>query len=196
MGPRNFNWFVDNDFLYFNFPPLVGVLKITLLGIVLVYLISELILLKKYSIINYGRLLLVFGTATSWYMGIVLFNGDLIFTMLNVVAHGIPYMALIWVTEKNNAGKDNFKWLRFVFGKYGLVLFIAILFVLAYVEEGLWDSLIWREQKNVFGPFYFMNAISHHKALTFIVPLLSLPQVVHYVLDGFIWKLSKAENTL
>ena len=31
------------------------------------------------------------------------------------------------------------------------------------------------------------------KALAFIVPLLALPQVTHYILDGFIWKIRKDE---
>jgi hypothetical protein len=45
---------------------------------------------------NVPRNLLLAGTLVSWYVGIVLFNGDLIFTLLNVVSHGIPYLALVW----------------------------------------------------------------------------------------------------
>jgi hypothetical protein len=37
------------------------------------------------------------GTLISWYIGIVHYNNDLIFTFLNVVTHGIPYMALVWM---------------------------------------------------------------------------------------------------
>ena len=35
--------------------------------------------------------------------------------------------------------------------------------------------------------------LSVGKALSFIVPLLALPQITHYILDGFIWKIKKEE---
>ena len=40
-------------------------------------------------------------------MGIVYFKGDLTFTLLNVVSHGIPYYALVWAYG-NNQQKENY----------------------------------------------------------------------------------------
>jgi hypothetical protein len=37
----------------------------------------------------------VISTAASWSVGIVLTNGDAAFTLANVVAHGVPYFALV-----------------------------------------------------------------------------------------------------
>lgn len=194
QGPKNFNWFVENDFLYFNSPLLAEVFKVCFIVCVLLFLGTEICLFRSFRIFNIPRLVLVAGTALSWYVGIVVYNGDLTFTFLNVVAHGIPYMALIWTGEKKQAHKAQHGILSYFFTSYGVLLFAGSLFVFAYVEEGLWDSLVWREHGSVFGSFYFLSQVSHAKALCFLVPLLSLPQVVHYVLDGFIWKRNASDD--
>jgi hypothetical protein len=62
------------------------------------------------------------------------------------------------------------------------------LFFLAYLEEGLWAGFIWREHLAVFKPFSYLPPLNDGGILALIVPLLSLPQSTHYVLDGFIWK--------
>jgi hypothetical protein len=191
-GPKNFNWFVEGDFIYFDVPVLKIILEILLAFIVLAYIFSEIRLFINEKDFNTPRFLFMMGTAASWYLGIVIFNGDLSFTCLNVISHGIPYMALVWCTEKKDSDRSPF--LKLVFSQYGIILFVGILFLFAYFEEGLWDSLVWREHSEVFKPFSTFEQISSATLLSFVVPLLSLPQIVHYVLDGFIWKMQKGRN--
>ena len=59
---------------------------------------------------------------------------------------------------------------------------------MAYLEEALWDVMIWREHTQFFQWFAFLPSVSDHTLLALLVPLLALPQATHYVLDGFIWK--------
>ena len=59
--------------------------------------------------------------------------------------------------------------------------------MLALLEEGLWDIAVFRDHPAFFGVFYD-DQVAPHSALTWLVPLLSLPQLTHYVLDGIIWK--------
>lgn len=55
-------------------------------------------------------------TFTSWYFPVVYFNSDFIFTMANILAHGIRYMALVWLFEKK---RDSlWTWLEFFFYFY------------------------------------------------------------------------------
>ncbi|GAA4335443.1 hypothetical protein GCM10023149_43460 [Mucilaginibacter gynuensis] len=140
------------------------------------------------------RNVLIAGTFLSWYFGIIYFNGDLAFTTLNVISHGIPYMALIWVEEKKKGGhrnrKGNIFW-QAIFNRYGVVSFIVMLVVLAYLEEGLWDGLIWKEHGSIFQLFSHLPKIENKPLLSLLVPLLALPQSTHYVFDGFIWKINK-----
>lgn len=186
---RNFNWFVDGDF----WQPDLSVamtdsiklgLGVVYVGLLLRYVGQEYRRYWRRREMNLPKQGLVLGTALSWYAGIVWFNGDLTFTLLNVVAHGIPYMALIWVSNRRTMPT------QLQMGSWGVGLFLSVLALLAYLEEGLWDGLVWREHTSVFRPFQFLPALTQSGWLSLIVPLLALPQLTHYILDGFIWRRS------
>ena len=74
-------------------------------------------------------------------------------------------------------------------------MFLGVVSVLAYVEGGFWDGLVWREHGQVFSFFSRLPQIQDNLLLAILVPLLALPQITHYVLDGFIWEVSR-DNTL
>ncbi len=188
-GPKNFNWFIDADFIYFEHYFLAIVLKYVFIGLMLAYFVSEIFLFQRLKIINGPRLLLMTGTAFSWYIGIVMYNGDLIFTFLNVVAHGIPYMALVWIMERNKAKQSSVNsFYKIIFSNYGVLIFFGIILLFGFVEEGLWDTLVWHEQRPIFSWLHSFYVSLSDKYLAIVIPLLSLPQIVHYILDGFIWR--------
>ena len=184
---RNFNWFVDGDFVQYDWPAGRVVTTVLYVGLLLLYAGKEIRQGWRTGAFNLPRNLLILGTAGSWYFGIVYFNGDLAFTLLNVVAHGIPYLALVWLSSQPTPDEParNRRWWT---GKYGGVVFLGLLFLLAFLEEGTWDGLVWREHGAVFGWFQHLPAIHDPRLLTLLVPLLALPQATHYVLDGFIWR--------
>lgn len=196
-GQRQFNWFMPGDFLTVSYPDLLPVLKGLYLVVVGVYLVKEINLVYRQKTINLPRNLVVAGTLLSWYLGIVYYNGDLIYTTFNVVSHGIPYLALVWIYGRKKhlgtAGQvregSRLRWL--VFRNAGVLVFLAFLAALAYVEEGFWDALVWREHSQAFGVFSSLPQLQDKLWLAMLVPLLALPQVTHYVLDGFIWKVSR-----
>lgn len=78
-----------------------------------------------------------------------------------------------------------------MFDYKGLSIFILTLLLLAYGEEFLWDVFVWNDHPEIF-PAVF-DPVSGGVALTVLVPFLVLPQVTHYILDGFIWRFSKAK---
>jgi hypothetical protein len=192
---RNFNWFVKNDFVLWQAPHwIVSVLGTMYITILLLYIIKEIWLLIHTGYFNWPKNAVVIGTVLSWYFGIVYFNGDMAFTLLNVISHGVPYMALIWMYGKKRV-KDSSappgKWMKLAFGPFGWCLFLLVLFLLAYAEEGLWDMAVWKEHKNIFGIFYWIKLQIPDAALALLVPLLALPQITHYIIDGFIWRIKK-----
>ncbi len=191
-GGRQFNWFVDRDFLIFKSDNLLQMSAYAYVLVLAAYITKELILWVRTQKINLPRNLIVIGTFVSWYFGIIYYNGDMAFTTLNVISHGIPYMALIWITEQQrvrNKSTNERALVKAVFKPYtGVIVFISGLILLAYVEEGLWDGLVWREHTSVFQIFNHLPLIHDSVALALLVPLLSLPQSTHYVLDGFIWR--------
>jgi hypothetical protein len=181
--PRHFNWFVAGDFVQRDW--LLGRQVATglYLGLLLAYLGHEAWQYYRTRVLNVPRNLLLGGTALAWYMGIVVFNGDLAFTLLNVVSHGVPYLALVWSRRPAQAvGRG---WWA---GRHGLLLFGSVLVLFAFLEEGLWDGLVWREHGTVFGWFQQLPAVAEPALLMWLVPLLAMPQSTHYVLDGFIWR--------
>jgi hypothetical protein len=185
-GQKNFNWFVKGDFLQHYNASFAFFTICIFLGIVAVYLVKEMYLYTQNQF-SYPRFLLIFGTMASWFVGVILFNNDLVFMILNVVAHGIPYMALVWIDihrRRNKIGGFS----RIVLLKNGWILFLLIIILLAFTEEGLWNAIHWREHGSYFSFFYQIPQQFSFDKLAFLLPLLALPQITHYVLDGFIWK--------
>ncbi|MES2558853.1 MAG: hypothetical protein V4590_03890 [Bacteroidota bacterium] len=196
-SPRNFNWFIEGDFYTVTAAGATGYVSLLYLFVLAVYMVKELRFMKRTKYFNIPRNLLILGTALSWFVGIVYLNGDLSFTLLNVVSHGIPYMFLIWVygkkkSEQEAAPKDGVQ--RTIYSRFGWLFFILIILGFAYFEEGLWDVLVWREHVSVFPVLKWLPAMGEQTLLTLIVPLLSLPQITHYIIDGYIWKLRKERS--
>jgi hypothetical protein len=193
---KNFNWFVDGDFVLFHFDHILVVCKAVYLLTILLYFFKEIWVFITTKQFNIAKNVLVFGTFLSWYFGIIYYNGDMAFTTLNVVSHGIPYMALVWIYEQKKftgSAKPKTTFLKITFSRYGVLSFVGLLILFAYFEEGLWDGLVWKEHASVFKPFATLPTINSDMLLALIVPLLALPQSTHYVLDGFIWKMKRQD---
>lgn len=193
-GQQNFNWFIENDFLFINQPGLIPAFFVIYLAILFIYLVKEIFIVFTEKKFNLPKNLLMLGTIVSWYMGIVYFKGDLTFTLLNVVSHGIPYYALVWAYGNNQQKKITMKenWMKLFFNPKNIFLFVGFLVVLAYLEEMLWDGFIWKEHNSVFPLTNLLPDLTGFKNLTsLVIPLLALPQLMHYFIDGFIWKMKK-----
>ncbi len=193
---RAFSWFVPGDFIQTTFPATTIAYCAALIYAVVIatWLAKEIWFFVKLKHINIPRFILLGGTAVSWYFGIVHFNGDMTFTLLNVVSHGIPYMALIWMYGRKNYKDSQQHFLRKIFSPKFILLFAGILLALAFTEEWLWDIFVWQDHPEVFGHFTAGITDNYSELLALIIPLLALPQVTHYVLDGFIWRISKDER--
>jgi len=183
---RNFNWFIDGDFLIADAAIVQKVILYIYIILIVAYCVKEVYFFIKSRTFNLPKNLVMAGTALTWYFGIVYFNGDLAFTMLNVVSHGIPYMALIWAFDRKEKTQQPSFIRKSLLPQ--IVLFLSAIFLLAYFEEGLWDALIWREHQSVFGIFNKLPSVTGKEVLALLIPLLSLPQATHYVLDAYIWK--------
>jgi hypothetical protein len=184
--PRQFVWFIDGDFL--KLPAQVWSMAAPLyISVLAAYLAKEFWLRVHAQPFNVPRNVIVVGTGLSWYVGIVVINGDLVFTLTNVVAHGIPYIALtcIYQRRRDQQLRRPLSW----FIPRLLPLALGLLVVLAFVEEGMWDGLVWREHLWLFPGFRLLPELQSVGVLSLIVPLLALPQMTHYVIDGLIWRL-------
>lgn len=180
--PRQFWWFLEGDFLP-SLPTVVasGLAPVYWLALGL-YAARSMYVSVVQGRPNPGKDVVVGTTALCWYVGIVAFNSDYAFTVTNVIIHGVPYLALVYFAGRRRAEAVPKSPAGRLFGA-GIVPFLGVLWVLAYVEELLWDRSVWQDRQWLFGQSWDVGSLSF-----LIVPLLALPQIVHYVLDGFIWK--------
>jgi hypothetical protein len=104
----------------------------------------------------------------------------------NVIIHGVPYFALIYFYAKTRREESN-GFYRTLSSNW--IVFLATLWFLAYVEELIWHKGVWHDKNWIFGESWDLE---NWKIL--LVPLLAVPQLTHYVLDGFIWKRKSSGN--
>ena len=196
---RNFSWFVEGDFFAMPAPELFLTLFNTLGTAIYVILVSGWLIeelsfsIKSNQVPAMGKLLWILTTAGNWFLGIVYFNSDLVFTLTNVVAHGVPYFVLIflYIDRKETRTK---KIIRPIWFKTSLFAgMIALVLLIALTEEYLWDMWLYRDNAEFFQQIfvYPFNVAESRIAIAIALAVLSLPQVTHYILDGFIWKVNE-----
>ena len=183
--PRPFAWFMPGDFvpgLPAVVPQLAGVVT---LGLGLLHLKNRLA-----EGASWGRDLWLVTTAAVWWGGVVFARGDLAFTLPNVVHHGVPYLALVawtvagrWAVSGEGPGRP------WMFTAAGAWAFVLPLLLLALGEEWLWDRLV-----NLDYPGLFPGPDLTAWAGFWATPLLSVPQLTHYLLDGILWRTGGEHN--
>lgn len=177
--PRNFEWFVKDDF--FALPVLVEkILFPVYASALVVYFGKSVYLYLKDGFLNIGKDIVVATTAVCWYVGIVALDSDYAFTVTNVIIHGVPYFALVYFYARSR--RENApRFYQALSGNW--IVFLATLWALAYVEEIFWHRGVWHERNWMFGANF-----DTENWKTYLVPLLAVPQLTHYVLDGFVWR--------
>jgi hypothetical protein len=181
--PRTFWWMVPHDFAI-ALPPIVADVAAPLYWLALIaYAVRA--IAGGFS--NPGKDLVVATTALCWYVGIIALDSDYAFTVTNVLIHGVPYMALVYMHARTHAAPGSLatKLLR-----RGPLALLAIVWTIAFLEEAAWDHTLWHEHATFFG-----SGVSLESFAWLFAPLLATPQITHYVLDGFIWKRRWREAT-
>ena len=193
-----FHWFVEGDFvgLYQWMPTLMqhwASLEPFANGlygaILLAWLVEERLKAGQWQ---WGKILWMGTTALTWYGGIVHFNSDLVFTITNVVAHGVPYIALLIYYQHQ---KEQLRTQRAPAPWRWAAIILPSILLLAWLEEYCWDRWLFNERATFFGVLgdYSAALLQAPWAQALAFGLLTLPQLTHYIIDGFIWR-SNAHN--
>lgn len=191
--PRAFSWFLPGDFFEGLVPPgLVDLLWPVYVGALVLFAARQLQRRLAGEALRTGKIVVVTTTALCWGIGIVATNTDWAFTVTNVLIHGVPYFGIVWVAcKKSAASYPRGSLLHFIFRGGRVLPFYGILVLIAYAEELGWDRLFWHSTHGLF----FGPAVRPPELLAaLLLPLLALPQVTHYLLDGFIWKTGAEKN--
>ncbi len=180
--PRAFAWMRPGDFLT-GLPPITATIAGWIYAALLASYVVRAVVQRP---VVWGKHVVVAATAACWYVGIVATNADYAFTVTNVFIHGVPYLALVYLYARGASREPSSRrgaTARLLGARRGLVVFCTSLWAIAYVEELIWDRAIWHERSWLFG-----SAVDVGSLATLLVPLLAVPQLTHYVLDGFLWR--------
>jgi hypothetical protein len=190
--PRRFSWLIEGDFVRGTPQIVANAVFPFYVGIGLAYVLKEVRRSFQGAPVSAGKNLVMISTWSMWGLGLVVMNSDYAFTVTNVFIHGIPYLALVWAYGRHRATTAAEPRLE-PFSLAGIPVFLGVVAALAWIEEWGWDRLVWHEQPWFFpGPSFTLTKEAH----SLIVPLLALPQVTHYILDGFLWKSGPANRTV
>ena len=79
-----------------------------------------------------------------------------------------------------------------------VLIIVSVIFLAAFVEEYFWDMLVYREHTSIFERVfpYHWDQLHYTWSIAIAVALLALPQQVHYIVDGFIWKMNAKNKYL
>jgi hypothetical protein len=192
--PTSFAWFMPGD-LVTGLPAWMG------LAALVVEVPVWLVFVARRVQLQWGRRgqghplvpWLVLVPAVNWHLGIVVFDDDRIFTITNVFLHGVPYLALVWVSGGRQRVSQ-------ALGRHArgtavvLAVYYGLLVALATTEETLWDRLVWHDHPELFGHAAPLDV--HPLVTAVVVALLTVPQATHYVLDRFIWRVGPQNPAL
>lgn len=194
-----FDWFDGEERFLLRLPEEA---KLVIAGLMFLvgaaWLIRQLHVFARGDGVNTGKSLWMIGSWVSWYVGVRLSDHLLVSAAFLNFFHGLPFLMLVWhrmrvrwadVTTSSEQRRERPPFLARLTRKGRWPLFYGLLFAVAFVEEALWDGVVWGT---------YLPALTGLSApalsalwLSFWVALLSLPQIVHYFLDGFLWKLDE-----
>ncbi len=182
--PRAFAWMRDGDFIG-GLPPIIATVAGIAYGVIASAYVVRAVVQRP---VAWGKHLVVATTAACWYVGIVATNSDYAFTVTNVLVHGVPYLALVVLYARRAARHPDSAAGPAAYLLRGsllraIVVLLATVWALAYLEELLWDRAIWHDHGWLFGGAWDVGA-----ADLVLVPLLATPQLAHYLLDGSLWR--------
>ncbi len=202
--PRSFDWFLAGDFA--AVPGGLGAwahgaAAAAHWAVVAAFAARQVHRLATGLGVNWAKLQIVAATWVAWYVGIVALNSDIAFTALNVLSHGVPYLAVVWSIERTYAARGTRDgdaparaWAAKWFQPRLALLLLGALMLVGYGEEWLWHGLVWNDLDQLF-PRAWEGALSAGW-LSLLVPLLAMPQATHYVLDGWLWKRRKSAGNV
>jgi hypothetical protein len=181
--PESFSWFAPGDFVPGLSGSVANLSGTAMWGLLAAYALRDVKLGLRGTLVA-GRTVLVLSTFACWYVGIVLLRSDFAFTVTNVLIHGIPYTYLAYRYAARPEAPARALATRIA--RAGLWSVVLTTIVLASLEELGWNALVFHDHDWMPGALLQVS----REAQVWLVPLLAVPQLTHYVLDAFVWRVT------
>ncbi len=194
---RQFDWFNAGEFFIFNLDPALKIDVVVIMALFAGAYAARQVQRKLVSgEVNVGKILWMAFSWISWSVGICLADHPLVSAAFLNLFHGIPFIGLVWYRcnrrwegQEASAASPLLAWLS---QRRNWIAFYAVILVPAVLEEALWDGIVWK----VYLPSLLTWESPSSAGVSFWVALLSVPQIVHYYLDAWVWKLDGSNPDL
>jgi hypothetical protein len=184
---RSFDWFGHGEVFLFSLPPAIRPELYALMGLTALVYLGRQGMHAKAGRFNVGKNLWMLASWLSWSLGIGLADHPLVSLACINLLHGIPFLVLVWARCADDPERGGI--VGWLVRPRNLWAFLGILFLFALAEEGLWDGLVW-------GGTYVPALELSTQTKAVCASVLVTPQIVHYVLDAFLWKLDGSNPDL
>lgn len=195
---RQFDWFNAGESFIFRIDPAFHRdLQLGMAAIAVAWVFRQGQLVARGERLNVGKCLWMVCSWVSWVVGISLSNHPFVSAAFLNLFHGPQFLAIVWHRSRHRFDAHpelTPPLVRAIFARRRWLAFYAVLLGVALLEESLWDGVVWR----VYLPSWFSVAAPNVQgaALSAWVALLSVPQISHYYLDAWIWKLDGSNPDL
>jgi hypothetical protein len=204
---KRFDWFQNGETFLVTVPPvLVPLIYVVYACSAALYLLVAFRNWHIFGIVHSGKYDIMAATWLTWFVGSLVDNELVSLAFVNLF-HGVPFFFLVhkacvyrWANRK--AVRWGERLVKYIVRPTNVHLFYLLPFALALLEELLWDIFVWQHYIPDYLPLLFPGSKTTHlpqlspMAMSLAVSLLALPQVTHYVLDGFIWRLDGSNPQL
>lgn len=197
LETRNYNWFTDYEF--FKIPSeLFPMLFLFFWIYIIYYIVSEIKRYKEWWYINVYKYLYIIWTMIVWFYGIVITNSMILFALWNMILHWWNFFWIIFSTTKKRISKWLYKSNK-IFNfitKRNILFFIFPLIIIWFIEQFGWFLSTGADYDNrikIVNSIWLENLYLNIENInifvySFIISILTLPQLTHYILDWIIWK--------
>lgn len=197
--PRGqFEWFGSGEDFLLRLPPALRPALLALMGAAAtLWVVRQLYLVADGRGLNRGKAMWMVASWASWSLGVAFSEHLLVSAAYLNFLHGLPFLVLVWRRVSGRFGgraPEGARLVAWLAQRGRAWAFYGFVFAIGLIEEVFWDSMVWRTYlPTLFGtdpppPSAF--------ALSFWIALLSTPQIVHYFLDGVLWKLNAHNDDL
>lgn len=192
---RRFDWFGHGEEFLVELPPSVAPHLVAVMFVVGIAWGARQVWRTLDGHVTPGKVLWMIAAWASWSLGIGLSSNPLVSLAAINLLHGIPFLGLVWFRCRRRwAAEGDTSFMARLSRPHRVWAFYGLIVVLALLEEGLWDGVVW----GVYAPALvgLEPPALGPVARSLVVAALATPQIVHYALDAWLWKLDGSNPDL
>lgn len=193
-----FEWFGSGEDFLVRLPP--AWLQIVQVGMVcsaVVWCARQFWVWFRHGAWNPGKTMWMVASWASWALGVTYSEHLLVSAAYINFIHGLPFLILVHrrlACQRGTTALEKAPLVAWLAAPGRAWAFYGFVFAIGLVEEVFWDGMVWQTYLPTI--LAFSPVPTSGWQLSFWIALLSTPQIVHYFLDGFLWKMNHHNDDL